>query len=107
MRVILASLISCTLLLAFSAQADEPKPTAQEVEFFETKIRRCWRRAAMPAIRAKPKRPWRACSSIAARRAAGHVRSRDLAGKPQESLLIRAIRHDGRKMPPGNKLPDA
>src|SRR5438445_1824202 len=29
-----------------------------------------------------------------------------IPGKPDESLLIRAIRHDGRKMPPGAKLPD-
>ena len=87
---------------------DRESPTAEQMEFFETRIRpvlieHCY-----------------ACHSAEAKEVKGSLRldSRDaaltggdsgpalVAGKPEDSLLMQALRHEALEMPPDRKLPD-
>lgn len=106
---LLALLPILALLTTQSPGADAP-PTVEGVDFFEKKVRpvlvdHCY-----------------SCHSAAAKKAKGGllVDSRDalrkggdsgpglVPGKPEESRIIKAMRHDGDpRMPPKTKLPDA
>jgi hypothetical protein len=107
-RAILPAAAAGLLINVGTASADDARPDAR-AEFFEQKIR--------PLLAGK----CYSCHSVAARKSKGGLRldSREgllrggdsgpalVAGKPDESLIIRAVRHlDGLDMPPGGKLPD-
>ncbi len=84
-------------------------PAAEQIEFFETRIRPVLAKNCYP------------CHSSATKVAMGGLRldSREgvrrggqtgaavVPGKPDQSPMIRAVRHEGRQMPPSGKLPDA
>lgn len=92
----------------FAQTVVAPPPTAAGTEFFENRIR--------PVI----SRNCFQCHSASANTLSGGLSldTREglrrggasgpavVPGKPEESVLIRAIRHDGRRMPPSGKLPD-
>ena len=106
----LKPLTACALLSCAWAQAPvPPQPTAEAFEFFEAKIR--------PALA----KNCYACHSGVTKVAMGglFLDSREgmrkggasgpavVPGKPEESLFIRAIHYDGRKMPPSGQLPES
>ncbi|QDU60829.1 Planctomycete cytochrome C [Planctomycetes bacterium Pan216] len=97
------------VLATMTAEAESAKPTAQQLEFFENKIRpvlaeHCY---SCHAASANPLQ-----ASLYLDRRSGHLRGGDcgpaiVPGKPEESNLILAIRYDGDflDMPPKGKLP--
>ncbi len=108
-RVIcITRLAAAALILAWAAQGQD-KSSPEGLEFFEQKIR--------PALA----KNCYACHSSASKvmMAGLSLESREsirrgcangpaiLPGKPDESLLVKAIRHEGRQMPPAGKLPDS
>jgi hypothetical protein len=98
-----ALLLCCTAALR---SADEAKPSPEQVRFFETKVRpiladNCFRCHA----EVKHKGSLRV-DSLAALLAGGDRGPALVPGQPENSLLIKAINHDGDlKMPEGKKLP--
>ena len=103
-------LAGCLGLLAGALFADD-KPTAKDVEFFEKKIRpvlasQCYEcHSAEAATRGKLK------GSLAVDSRAGLLKGGDtgpaiVPGKPGESLLLKALKHDANvsAMPPKEKL---
>ncbi len=90
------------------ALADGPKPTEEQVRFFETKVRPVFAdHCAKCHGDAKTKAGLR-LDSRAALLAGGDTGPAIVPGKPDESLLVAALKHgdDGPKMPPSKKLPD-
>ncbi|MGE0607332.1 MAG: PSD1 and planctomycete cytochrome C domain-containing protein [Pirellulales bacterium] len=108
-RLMLAWLIAVAPLAAVLAD-DAPPPTAEEIEFFEAKIRpvlaeRCYSCHSSEAKDLK--------ASLALDNRAGVVRGGENGpvindDEPEKSLLLAAIRHDDSvsAMPPDGKLPD-
>jgi mono/diheme cytochrome c family protein len=98
-------------LFARLGLADEAKPpaaptqpTAEQVQFFETKVRpvlanNCYK-CHGPDKQSNDLR----LDSLAAMRKGGLSGPAVVPGKPEESLLIEAVNHDGLKMPPKTKL---
>ena len=90
------------------AVADEQKPTAQQLEFFEKEVRpllakHCYECHSVKAKRVEAK--------LLLDSRAGHVRGGDsgaaiIPGKSDESLLIEAVRYESYEMPPKGKLPE-
>ena len=84
----------------------EPKPAAEQVKFFETEVQ--------PLLKAH-------CFSCHGEKNKGHLRLTSRAellkggdsgkvvnlDKPEDSLLLQALRHEDLKMPPKGKLPQA
>jgi hypothetical protein len=93
--------------LAGPAQAAPPDPKG--VEFFESKIRPvlvkyCFECHSSQAARV---RGGLLLDSREALLQGGDKGPAVVPGKPEQSLLIQALRHDGLKMPPKVRLPDA
>src|SRR5262245_432452 len=107
-RTITAALVGLALALGASrAAAQGPDPRG--VAFFETKIRpilveHCYK--CHSADIAKPKGGLRLDTKEAFARG-GESGPAFQAGKPLEALLLKALRHEGPRMPPKGKLPDA
>jgi len=106
MRFVLPGLYTLPLLLA---QAPADKPTAEGLEFFEQKIRpvlakNCY---ACHSTDTKVAMGGLYLDSKAGARKGGTSGPAVVAGKPEESPLVKAVRHEGRQMPPAGKLPDA
>jgi hypothetical protein len=96
------------LVLAAYSSAQE-KPTPEQLEFFEAKVRPVLARNCYQCHGADSKTGMGGLylDSRAGIRRGGQSGPAVIPGKVEESPLIRAIRHDGRKMPPAGKLPDA
>ncbi|MCA9037844.1 MAG: PSD1 domain-containing protein [Planctomycetaceae bacterium] len=102
-------LVVSTLMFSQACAGDEPQLTAADVQFFETKIR--------PAL----VKHCYECHSAGSKEVGGKLLldSRDgllqggeagtvfVAGQPDESLLMQALRYDGIQMPPEEPLPEA
>ena len=110
MRLVFAPIILATFMLGQAQAWAEGEPSSAQIHFFEEKIR--------PVLAAKCYK----CHSERARKIKGKLKldSREailkggsegpsvILGKPDESLMIIALRHqDGWDMPPEEKLPDA
>lgn len=102
------------LLVAAAAVAERPRPARAADdpagrEFFEKRIRpvlvrNCYR-CHSPESK-KPKGGLRLDTRERLRKG-GDTGPAVVPGRPADSLLIRALRHDGLAMPPSKKLPDA
>jgi hypothetical protein len=104
-------LTSSGLLLAFAAAAAGAPPEAAGLEFFEKKVRpvlveHCYK---CHSAEAKKPRGGLALDSGAALRQGGDSGPAVVPGKPQESLLLKAVRYTDEhlRMPPKGKLPAA
>jgi cytochrome c553 len=109
MRQLGVSVLSVLAAIALAAQSPTPDKLAPEGrEFFETKIRPVLAKNCY-ACHGDSKT---SLGGLTLDTRAGVLRGGNsgpavIPGKVEESNLIRAIRHDGRKMPPTGKLPDA
>ncbi len=99
--------IGSTIATAQAPNAD--KPTAEGLEFFESKIRPALVKNCYPCHSADTKVAMGGLflDSSAGARKGGNSGPAVTPGKPDESLMLRAIRHEGRQMPPAGKLPEA
>ncbi len=97
-------------VLAFTAPAlgGQPAPTAEQVEFFEKRVRpilvtHCYECHSQNAKKLQGKLLLDSCAGIAKGGRSGPVL---VPGKPQESLLITAVKHIDKdlRMPPKSKL---
>jgi len=101
----------CVLLASAStahAQAADP----QAIEFFEQKIRpvlveQCYACHSVEARNAKKLKGGLLLDTAAGVLNGGESGPAIVAGKPAESLLIKALKYDGLEMPPNSKLADA
>ncbi|HMF11844.1 MAG TPA: PSD1 and planctomycete cytochrome C domain-containing protein [Gemmataceae bacterium] len=96
------------LAMAGPVGADDTKPTVEQVEFFEKKIRpvlveHCFK---CHAVTAKKVRGGLLLDSRAGLRKGGDSGPAIIPGDPAASRLIKALRYDELQMPPDGKLPD-
>jgi hypothetical protein len=97
------------VMIAAPAFAADPKPAPEAVEFFETKIRPVLTEQCYSCHGEKKQSGGLRLDSKAAVLTGGDNGPALVPGKAIESLIVKAIRHDGElKMPPkGGKLPPA
>lgn len=104
-----SALIVWLLTSSLCLAADESASTAEQLEFFEKKIRpvlvkHCYECHAQDAEKVKGGL-W--LDTREATRSGGETGSAVVPGKPAESLLLDAIRYESFEMPPSGKLSDA
>jgi hypothetical protein len=97
------------LLLALPSAAPAQQPNARGVELFEKKIRpvllaECYSCHSAEAQKAKKLRGGLLLDSRDGLRKGGDSGPAIVPGKPGDSLLVRALRHESVKMPPRGKL---
>jgi hypothetical protein len=85
------------------------KPSAADLEFFETKVRPVLAKNCYGCHSSDTKSPMGGLflDTRAGVRTGGKSGPAVVPGKPDDSLLIQAINYKGRKMPPSGQLPDA
>ncbi|MEO1999366.1 MAG: DUF1549 domain-containing protein [Planctomycetaceae bacterium] len=100
------------LLLALCAtELRASEPDRKGLDFFEAKIRpmlvtHCYACHSAGAAAKKKLKGGLLLDSRSASRRGGESGAAVVPGKPGESLLISALKHDGLKMPPQGQLPD-
>ncbi len=106
------TLAACCAAAALAAPAgpapgQAPGPTDEQAAFFEKKIRPVLAAQCYGCHSGKVKEPkgGLALDTPAAIRRGGASGPLLVPGRPEESLLVRALRHEGLKMPPGKPLP--
>lgn len=105
----IVSLVIVGGLTVGASQAEEPDPAG--IEFFEKKIRpvfaeHCWSCHSEESEAASKLKGGLRLDSAAGVRQGGDSGAIVVAGKPGESLLIKALRHEELQMPPQSKLSD-
>lgn len=105
--------LAACLTVGFSLRGDAaeetpPAFTPEQIEFFETRIRpllveRCFN---CHSEKAKKLQAGLSLDSRAATLRGGDSGPGAVVGKPDESLLIQAVRYESNEMPPDAKLPD-
>lgn len=105
-----STLAALSLALAYAspatAQDAPPKPTAEQVRFFESKVRPVLVENCYKCHGPDKQKGGLRVDSRSALLSGGESGEVVALGKPEESLLIAAIKHeeDGPKMPPSKKL---
>jgi hypothetical protein len=94
--------VSLAGLLGSTAAAGEPTP--EQVQFFESKVRPLLAERCHKCHGPQKQQGGLRLDSAAALRAGGDSGPVIVPGKPQDSLLLRAVNHEGPKMPPKEKL---
>jgi cytochrome c553 len=106
--VSLAALIVCSTLAhsAQSAEDEVAKPSAEQVQFFESKVRPVLVENCLKCHGPDKQKSNLRLDSLSAALTGGDMGAAVVPGKPEESLLVTAIRHDDDtlKMPPSKKL---
>jgi len=102
--------IAVALLISTSA-ASAAEPDRKGLDFFEAKIRpmlvkHCYECHSAEAVTKKKLKGNLLLDSRDGSRKGGESGPAVVPGKPDESLLISALKHDGYEMPPAGKLPD-
>lgn len=98
-------LLPVVCALATSTQGQEKKPTAAAVQFFESKIRPVLVENCFECHAEKKHRGGLRVDSLAALLEGGDIGPAIVPGHPEKSLLISAIKHEGKlKMPKNKKL---
>src|SRR5262245_20747318 len=96
--------LSLLLALAGKGFADSKRPDPEQVRFFESKVRPLFVEHCQQCHGPKKQQGGLRLDTAAGFRAGGDSGSLVTAGKPNESLLLRAVRHEGLKMPPKKQL---
>jgi hypothetical protein len=117
-RLLPALLAGVSLVLALSSrvgkageadqvQATSPRPSPEQVQFFEAKVRPVLVETCLKCHGPEKQKSGLRLDSRAAALAGGDQGPAVVPGKPDESLFVTAIRHDDDqlKMPPSKKLP--
>jgi cytochrome c553 len=107
-RSLLFILVCCGARIA---AAQQPQSEADQRQFFEQKIRpvlvqHCYTCHSADALKNKKLQAGLLLDSAAGTLAGGESGPAIVKGKSNESLLVKALRHDGFEMPPSGKLPD-
>ncbi len=106
MKRVLSALLCLVVVAALGAGA-EPKPTPDQIQLFESKVRPLLADNCFKCHGAQKQENGLRLDSLAAMKSGGDQGPALVPGKPDESLIIRAINHDGAtKMPPKTKLKD-
>jgi cytochrome c553 len=100
--LVLAACIALTP--ALSARADEAQPTAEQLEFFEKKVRPILAENCHKCHGEKKQQGNLRLDSKAAILAGGDLGTVVVPGKPEESLLVEAINYKSLEMPPDARL---
>src|SRR5436190_830044 len=82
-------------------------PTAEQVKFFESQVRPILQTNCVPCHGGEKPSGGLSLLSREATLKGGISGPGLIPAKPATSLLVKAINHDGRKMPPQGKLPQA
>src|SRR2546423_12555998 len=100
--------LGATLLLAGFSSAQDPAapagPSPEDARFFETRIRPLLSDACGKCHGAEKQRGGLRLDSRAALLKGGETGPAVLPGKPDESLLLKAVRYEGPEMPPKKRL---
>lgn len=106
-RPAIALVLSLTAFIP-DTPADEQRLTAEDVQFFETRIRPALAKYCYEchSAGAKDIGGKLLVDSRAGLQKGGEGGSAFVPGKPDESLLIHAVRYDGPEMPPDQRLPE-
>jgi len=107
MRLRFAALVTLAALGSAFGQNEPKKLSAAEAEFFETKIRPVLARNCYGCHAGARVSGGLAIDSRDSLRSGGNSGAAVVPGDPGHSLLLKAVKYEGRKMPPGGKLPDA
>lgn len=104
--------VSATFAVAAAEDQARPPLTPPQAEFFEQKIRpvlvkHCYQCHSADARIKNQLKAGLALDSRQATLAGGDSGAAIVPGKPEESLLLDALRYDTFKMPPKGKLPDS
>src|SRR5262249_50200509 len=101
-RIVILAFIMA--LLSGPSAAEEPRPTPEQLRFFETKVRPILADNCYRCHGPKKQSNGLRLDSRAALRAGGDSGPAIVPGEPAKSLLIRAINHEGPEMPPKTML---
>ena len=106
------SLLVASLGGVLSAQEATPTYSAEQLEFFENRIRpvlveHCYKCHSAEAVAGEGIQGGLQLDTRAALLAGGDSGPAIVAGKPNESPLIEALNYESYEMPPAGKLPDA
>lgn len=110
MQILRGTIFFLLLIMVMrEGSAQQPELTAGDLQFFETKIRpvlvqHCYECHSTTAEEAGGKLFLDSRDALLLGGEAGSVL---VAGNPEASLIIQALRYDGIQMPPENPLPDA
>jgi len=107
-RVTLPALLAASALAAafVNAAAADPAPSAEQVRFFESRVRPVLVQNCQKCHGPEKQKAGLRLDSRAGALAGGELGPAVVPGKPDESLLLAAVRHDDElKMPPSKKLP--
>jgi hypothetical protein len=96
--------ITAAVLLALARQAIAADPTPEQVRFFESKVRPLLSAQCFQCHGPDKQQNGLRLDSRAALLKGGDSGPALVLGQPKESLLLRAVNHDGPKMPPKKKL---
>lgn len=104
-------LLACFIILAFGTSSKAADADRKGLDFFEAKIRpvlikHCYECHSAEAVTKKNLKGGLFLDSRAAGLKGGESGPAVVPGKPDESLLIGALKHESFEMPPKGKLPD-
>src|SRR5207248_2011607 len=103
MRPLLLSL-GALLSLAVPSAAQDPSARSEDAKFFETRIRPLLLESCGKCHGAEKQRGGLRLDSRAALLKGGDTGPAIIPGKPDESLLMKAVRYEGPEMPPKKRL---
>lgn len=96
--------VALLLFIAGSVSAAETRPTGEQQKYFEAKVRPLLVQQCVRCHGPKKQEGSLRLDTGAGLRAGGESGEVVVPGEPNKSALIRAVRHDGQKMPPDKKL---
>ena len=105
-RVLTAALSLATIVWMTNAHADEAEPTRADLQFFETHIRPLLAKRCYECHGEQKQKGALRLDGLNTMLAGGETGPTIVPGKPEESLLIEAVRYESYEMPPEGKLPD-
>lgn len=99
-------LVILCVVFAWSPPA-AAEPSTEQIKYFEQHVRPLLSENCLKCHGAKKQRGGLRLDSFAALLKGGESGAALVVGKPDESLLVQALKHDGLAMPPEEKLADA
>ena len=104
---VLAIILTASQQSAVAEKSQPKADTAAKIKFFETKIRPLLSARCFKCHGKEKQNGGLRVDTLSTLLKGGESGAALIAGKPEESLLVEAIRWDSLEMPPGGKLPTA